>query len=496
MGLWLPSAVLVVVVILGGLIPQTLLGPLVKAVSAAVVGEPAPYISLYLWHGITPALFLSLFAIGFGLMLLGAFDPLDRRRPPIFEARRLFDAGISALVVGSRRLTHAIHAPSLQRILAILFAVATGLGVLAWFGGPHDAGNRALLPAPPVAIVGWLILLAACAAVVGAHRRRFLALIIISIIGLTISLSFVYLSAPDLALTQISVEVVTILLMLLALNLLPKGSPPSDSTARRLSHGAVAIAGGVAVGLGAWAVMTHPANTISDYFWANAYQGGGGTNVVNIILVDFRGFDTFGEIIVLGIAALGIYALLDTTGRGAAGRRLSQWTHHLPQSPERHPLMLVVAARAILPLALVAAFFIFLRGHNQPGGGFISGLVVSIALLVQYMASGWSWAQQRLRWRDHALIAVGVLAAALTGLGAILLGLPFLTSGFDYFTLPIVGEFELATAMLFDTGVALTVIGAVMMALAQLARVAQRAEQEPANLDAMDIDPSRESPAE
>ncbi len=495
-GLWVPSAVLVAVAVLGGLIPQTLLGPLVGAASAAVVGGPAPYLSLALWHGVTPALFLSILAVGLGLMLLGAFRPLEAMRPALPVAHRIFDTGIAGLVEASRRVTRTLHAPSLQRTLAAFFAVAIALGAMAWAGVDHAAGTRPRLPAPPLAVLAWLALLAAAAAVVASHRRRFVALIFISIIGLTISLGFVYLSAPDLALTQISVEVVTILLMLLALNLLPKGAPPLDRAPRRLGHAVLAVAGGSLVGLGAWSVMTRAPNSpIPDYYWANAYPGGGGSNVVNIILVDFRGFDTFGEIIVLGIAALGIYALLDTAARGAAGRRLAQWAAGLPQSPERHPLMLVVASRVLLPLSLVAAIFIFLRGHNQPGGGFIAGLVVSIALLIQYMASGWDWAQQRRRTPEHAMIAWGVLAAALTGLGAILLGLPFLTSGFDYFTLPVVGEFELATAMLFDTGVALTVIGAVMMALAQLARAAQRAEQEPANLEPMDIDPSREGPA-
>jgi len=240
-------------------------------------------------------------------------------------------------------------------------------------------------------------------------------------------------------------------------------------------------------------VMTRtPSTTLPDYYWAQSYPGGGGTNVVNVILVDFRGFDTFGEIIVLGIAGLAIFALLDTTARGAAGQRLARWAEGLPQSPERHPLMLAVASRLMLPLAIVVGLFIFLRGHNSPGGGFIAGLVFSIALLVQYMASGWDWTQQRRRFPDHALVGSGILAAALTGLGAVLLGLPFLTTGFDYFTLPLVGELELATAMLFDIGVALTVVGAVLLALAQLARAAQRAEQEPANREPMDVDPTRE----
>ena len=492
-GLWLPSAVLVAIAVLAGIIPQTLLGPLVAAVSGAVTGGEAPYLSLGLWHGVTPALLLSILAVGTGLMALGAQGTLARLKPPLPEARRIFESTMDAVVRGSRLLTQAIHAPSLQRTLVLLFAVALALGASAWAGGGPLTGERARLPASLPAVVVWLALLAATAAVVILHRRRFLALVVISVIGLGVSLGFVHLSAPDLALTQISVEIVTILLMLLALNLLPKESPPSDRMPRRWRDALLAVGGGSAVGLGTWAVMTRtPSTTLPDYYWAQSYPGGGGTNVVNVILVDFRGFDTFGEIIVLGIAGLAIFALLDTTARGAAGRRLARWAEGLPQSPERHPLMLAVASRLMLPLAIVVGLFIFLRGHNSPGGGFIAGLVFSIALLVQYMASGWDWTQQRRRFPDHALVGSGILAAALTGLGAVLLGLPFLTTGFDYFTLPLVGELELATAMLFDIGVALTVVGAVLLALAQLARAAQRAEQEPANREPMDVDPTRE----
>ncbi|EPX83137.1 multisubunit potassium/proton antiporter, PhaA subunit/multisubunit potassium/proton antiporter [Rubellimicrobium thermophilum DSM 16684] len=495
-GLWLPSAILVVIAVLAGIAPQTTLGWIVTPVADAVTGGLADPLSLKLWHGVTPALLLSILAVGVGLMLLGAHGPLERTRPPMPQAPRIFDALVAAAVRGSRVFTHALHEPSLQRTLAVLFATSLALAGLAGWGLPLT-GDRPRLPASPVAIIVWFGILAATGAVVVLHRRRFLALVLISVIGLGVSLAFVHLSAPDLALTQISVEIVTILLMLLALNLLPKDSPPLDAPMRRLRDGLLACAGGLAVGLGAWAVMTRiPDRTLPDWFWANAYPGGGGTNVVNVILVDFRGFDTFGEIIVLGIAALGIYALLDTTARGAAGRRLARRAaaggEGTPRSPERHPLMLVVASRVILPLAVVTGLFIFLRGHNMPGGGFIAGLVFSIALLVQYMASGWDWAQQRQRIPEHALVAAGVLAAAFTGLGAILLGLPFLTSGYDYFTLPVVGEFELATAMLFDIGVSLTVVGAVMMALSQLARVAQRAETLPADRSPMDIDPSRD----
>ena len=245
------------------------------------------------------------------------------------------------------------------------------------------------------------------------------------------------------------------------------------------------------------ASTTGDASTIAGYFVENAKPLGGGTNVVNVILVDFRGYDTFGEIIVLGIAGLAIFALLDALLRGPGRRRLDRWVPPVPRAADRHPVMLVVATRVLLPLTLLVGVFIFLRGHNLPGGGFIAALVVAIALLSQYMASGFAWAQERLSIDYHAWIGAGVLIAGLTGIGAWLADLPFLTSGFDYFHLPVVGEIELATAMAFDLGVFLTVVGAVMVALANLSRTMRRTEHEPLPQGPMDYEaPPRREPAE
>ena len=218
-----------------------------------------------------------------------------------------------------------------------------------------------------------------------------------------------------------------------------------------------------------------PGPSIAAYHLANAKPGGGGTNVVNVILVDFRAFDTLGEIIVLGIAGLAIFALLEGAARGAAGARLARWQEDMPHSPERHPVMLVMASRIALPLTLTVGIYLFLRGHNQPGGGFIAALVVAIAFLLQYLAAGYQWSDARRRVSSHMMIASGVLVAMATGLGAMAFGAPFLTSTFEYFSLPLIGKFELASAMLFDTGVFLTVFGAVILTLKQLSNIARRA---------------------
>jgi multicomponent K+:H+ antiporter subunit A len=152
-------------------------------------------------------------------------------------------------------------------------------------------------------------------------------------------------------------------------------------------------------------------------------------------------------------------------------------------------MIMVVATRVMLPLAMLVGAYIFLRGHNEPGGGFIAALVVSIALIMQYMASGFGWAAQRVKVNYHAMIGLGVLVAAATGIGAMVLDQPFLTSTFGHFHLPLVGEFELASAMAFDTGVFLTVVGAVMLMLANLSRMGRWTSPYTINTDAMDIDP-------
>ena len=205
-------------------------------------------------------------------------------------------------------------------------------------------------------------------------------------------------------------------------------------------------------------------------------DGGGGTNVVNVILVDFRGYDTFGEIIVLAIAALTIFALLDAAMHGAAGRRLAA-TRFGPQAFDPHPLLMIVVTRVVLPLALMTGVYILLRGHNLPGGGFIAGLIVAIAYLMQYMASGYLWAQKRARMDAHLMIGGGVAIAGATGLASLLFDRPFLSSTYGYFDLPLFGQVELASAMAFDLGVFFAVLGTCILSLATISRVENRAEE-------------------
>nr|WP_247743051.1 monovalent cation/H+ antiporter subunit A [Phaeobacter italicus] len=497
-GMWLAPAFLVGLVILIGLFSAKIVGPLVATAAGAVIGgEKLPYYSLKLWHGFTPALYMSIVAVAGGAVLLMLHKPLARMwdNAPRPEAKVIFEALIAALTRLARTITDGLHNGAMPRYAAIMIAFTVALSFYAYQSGTLAAPTRTLQDVGLIPILGWASLLIATGFMVAMHRNRLLALVLIGVVGLVVSMGFNYLSAPDLALTQISVEVVTIILMLLALNFMPKETPIESSTGARLRDISIASVAGLGVGGLIYALMTRDfiGETISGFHLENSYKGGGGTNVVNVILVDFRGFDTFGEIIVLGIAALVIFALTEAVLGTRVRAYLLNRKPDLPQAGDSHPMMMVVATRVMMPLALMVAAYIFFRGHNLPGGGFIAGLIAAIAIIMQYMASGFAWATERQRYPYHAIIGSGVLIAAATGLGSWFSGTPFLTSAFGYIHWAPLEEFEWATAALFDLGVFLAVVGAVLLALESLSRFAW---QPGANTDhAMDINPARDDVA-
>ncbi|MEM8974853.1 MAG: monovalent cation/H+ antiporter subunit A [Pseudomonadota bacterium] len=497
--MWLPPAILVVLVVLIGVLPG-LAEPYVKLVTASVLGGEAEVPKAYfkLWHGLVPALYMSVIALVGGLLLILAFFKPTLQlweSTPRPEAKIIFEAIIAAAVRLAQILILPLHNGAFTRYAAIGSIAIIGAGYHAWSTGTIGPPTREMQPADPFVVAGWLMLVAATAGLVFMHRNRFLALMLIGIVGLMVSIGFVFFSAPDLAMTQFTVEVVTIILLLLALNFLPNTTPVESSVLRRVRDSGVAVIGGLAAFALAYHYLLRDAvgTPISEFHLANSYKGGGGTNVVNVILVDFRGFDTYGEIIVLGIAALVIYALTETLLDGPVRARLLNRKPDQPRAGDMHPMMMVVLTRVIMPVVLMVGFYIFLRGHNEPGGGFIAGLIVSIAVVMQYMASGFSWASDRLRYPYHGVIGAGVLVAGLTGIGAWFNNKEFLTSAFTYVRIPPFQKFELATAALFDLGVFLAVVGAVMLSLESFSRLARRAHM-PESEFPMDIDPSRDDP--
>ena len=496
-GMWGPPAFLCVLVLAIGILPW-IAEPAVFFVAEALMGSTATIpegLHFKLWHGVTPALIMSGIAVGGGLILLALFRPAEWVWNVLHVpfAKTIFDGIIGGAVALSRVLTLPLHDGAFTRYAGVFAITVAGLGGHAWLTGSAGPATREPLPMTEVAAAGWLMLAAATAAIVLFHRNRLLALILMGIIGLMVSIGFAFFSAPDLAMTQISVEVVTIILLLLALNFLPDETPKESGGFKRLRDGVVAAVGGLLTAGLSYHLMLRDfvEPSISSYHLDNSYKGGGGTNVVNVILVDFRGFDTFGEIIVLGIAAVVIFALTEALLSGPVRAKLLNRRPEKDLAGDMHPLMMVVLTRVIMPVVLIVGVYIFLRGHNSPGGGFIAGLIVAIGVVMQYMASGYYWAADRQRYPFHGIIGAGVLIAGLTGIGAWFTGYPFLTSSFTYIEIPPLEEFEVASALGFDLGVFLAVVGAVMLSLESFARMARRRDQKESE-HAMDIDPSRE----
>ena len=492
-GLWTAPALLALLVVIIGLAPMTSAAWLVDLAAGAVTGQPVA-VEIGHWHGTAPpALWMSLAAIGGGLMLLGLYRPLRAAwdRAPRPEAKPLFDAATDALARAAGRFTDSLHDGTFGRSVAVAVLAIAAAALWAFLGGAHTPGTRPTLSADPVTVTIWAVMLLAALATPALHRNRLVALILTGVSGLLIAPIFMLFSAPDLALTQVTVEVVTILLMLLSLHFLPKETAIESRPARRLRDATVAAVAGLGIGTLAWAMLTRDAAfpSISAFHLAQSKPGAGGTNAVNTIIVDFRGYDTFGEITVLGIAALVIFALAQALLRSpAVTQRLRAWPR-AKESGDRHPMMLVVATRLLLPMAMLVGTYIYLRGHNLPGGGFVAGLVFAIAYLMQYMASGYDWTHTRQRFDHHALIGAGVLTALLAGVGAWAFDLPFQTSGYPHIHLWPHEEFELASAAIFDLGVFLCVLGAVLLALASLSRLALKTG-EPVNLRAYDTEES------
>ncbi|EAT11160.1 monovalent cation/H+ antiporter subunit A [Bermanella marisrubri] len=465
-----PVEVLVVLCVLVGIFPQFIVGDLLAIASQSVLQDALPNYSLAIWHGFNLPLLMSALAI------LGG-GTLYYNRKHLFnfqgqfqdqDAKHVFEGAIQWLINKATSLNERLENGSLQRymFLFILFAL---LLIARPMMSLHDTvGSAETLPVNWVVGFCAALLVAATILTVWLIHKRLLALIALSVVGLIVSITFTYFSAPDLALTQLSVEVVTIILFLLALFFLPQQSPVIDSPLRIIVRDlSLAALFGSVIGTICYAMITRPHDTISNYFLENSIPGGGGSNVVNVILVDFRGFDTLGEITVLGIAALGIYKLLARIplfmpGTDSSGR---------PWATDKHPMLLALVSQSLMPLALLVSAYIFLRGHNMPGGGFIAGLITAVALVQQYVAHGVIWMKERLTLNYERFISSGLFIATVSGLGGWAFGHPFLKTWFDYFHLPLIGKFELASAMIFDLGVYLTVIGATLLILANLGKL-------------------------
>ena len=499
----LPAELLVMACLVVGIIPAYTIGPALDTAVRAVLGPTLPEYSLTVWHGFTPELMMSAVAMAGGATLYIMLHSylLVNDGPPLLwhiKTQRIFER---VLVAVSWRLARGLEdvfsTRRLQPQLLLLVSAAVLAATVPIYERGLALGGSVHTQFDFAFALFWVMGIAcALGAAYQAKFHRLAALILLGGTGLVTCISFVWLSAPDLALTQLIVETVTTVLLLLGLRWLPKrieDADRADQVVVRWYRGRDFTIS-VAVGLGlaglAYAVMIRPApETISHYFVENAYVLGGGKNIVNVILVDFRGFDTFGEITVLGVVALTVYALLRRFRPAAESIPVpeQQRAQNIDDAmyPGREEGDTVRSAMAIpsvimtvlFPVIGMLALYLLLRGHDLPGGGFVAGVTMAVAFIVQYMAHGTIWVEARLQVLPVLWMGLGLLLSGVTGAAAWLFGRPFLTSSFSYLQIPLIGPIPITTALLFDLGVFALVLGATVLMLIAIAHQTVRSHR-------------------
>jgi multicomponent Na+:H+ antiporter subunit A len=449
----LPGLVLAVAGLVGGL-AATRLAPLASALAGK---ETVPK----LWHGLTPALGLTAVAIVAGALAWSQRDRLDGLSGRLRPGAERFDVTYAATLAGAariaagadRRAPAAFLLPVAVAAIAVLVVGAATVPILGSLpaSGPTDW-----------AIV--LLLVPALGGVVQA-RSRIAAVGALGLTGFLVAAWFVLHGAPDLALTQLLVETLTVALVVLVFRRLPVLFDRGGRV-RHLGGGLIALAaGGGAAALTLLLTNRRPRHGIADRFLAEAEAATGGTNVVNTILVDFRALDTLGEIAVVAVAALGILALV----------RLAREDALLPERPDAErsltwlgtgaidSMILRVATDLIAPVLAVASVWLLLRGHDRVGGGFIGGLAAGAAIVLLYLSRGHEGLWQHRVLRTLPLVGVGLAITAASGLIGLALDGSYLAGG----KLGL-GRIEVARSLVFDVGLHVVVVALVVSVLRHL----------------------------
>ena len=450
--LWIPPLLLATGGLFIGVAPSILNGPL-SAAATATAGVPVD-VSLSIWHGLTPALLLSvltLAAVGFAYLVHEAVRTWTWR--PRHGTEDLYDGVLSVLNAVSHAIAPALHSASLRTYVMVIVATSAVVGGTALVTAP---GFGSALPRTSITAHDVLIVLVIIAGAMAATvaRSTMSAVLSLGAVGYGVAMMFVGFGAPDLAMTQFSVETLTVLIYVLVFRHFRRLGDLSPRFVRARDALIAATIGILVGGLLLSVATTETAPRLREYFAEFGPTLGHGRNIVNVILVDFRAFDTLGEITVLATAAIGVRGLL----RFAADGRLD----HEPVQPVDSPIFRT-AARLLMPLLLLFSAFLLLRGHNEPGGGFVGGLVAASAFALYGIAFGVRRARQALLVRPMTLLGAGLLIALLSGLPAVLRGRPFLAAMWAS------GPVAVGTPALFDVGVFLVVAGVALMMIFSLA---------------------------
>ena len=451
--LWCGPVALGAVGIYWGLAPELPFTSLLVPAETAVAGQAletghAP------WHSTGEAFALTLATLAAAVLgfwqraaVAEALAGLKRRVP--LSGDRAYDAAMSGIAAVAVWQTRRLQSGVQRHYLLIVFAtLGLSLAVTFWL--------KEVVPGPlrlaEATFLDWSLagLVAAASIVIIRSRSRLLGITALGVVGVATALIFLTFGAPDVAMTQLIVEtLVTVIVAIVLLKLPDFRNDVRPSGARHLRNAIVAVTVGLGVTLLMLAVTASPPQPdLQEYFERTAVPGGQGRNIVNVILVDFRALDTMGEITVLAIAGAAVFALLLP-----GPRRRQAWRGGIVNT-----MILRETTRRLVPLILVFSVFLLLRGHEQPGGGFVGGLVASIAFSLYAFVFGPRAARGILRADPRAVGAVGLAVAIASGfIGSIRDAAPFLTG--QWGTL---AGLKIGTPVMFDVGVYLVVIGVVL----------------------------------
>jgi multicomponent Na+:H+ antiporter subunit A len=456
-----PAAVLAALTVVLGVAPAVVdrwAGGAARALDASI--EP---VHLALWHGVNLPLALSALALAGGLALFlgrAKIAPVLEWGSRVPSGADVYHGALGAVNRGADRLTGLVQNGSLPTYAGVILTTAAVLTTGALVAGGGWPGWPALVgSAGHVAVCVALVVTAVAA---GAVHRRFSAALLLGATGYAMAGLFVVQGGADLALTQVAIETLTTVLFVLVLRRLPDRFEPRVRPGRRVVRATVAVAVGLTVfGLALTAGGSRTEEPVSGEMVERAVPDGGGRNVVNVILVDFRGFDTLGEITVLTAAAIGSVALA-RAGRRQRGRDPAE-----PPAEEalqvRRLVVVDVAVRLVFPAVMVGSLYLLFVGHNQPGGGFVGGIVAGAAVALRYVAGGIDDVRSLSRARPWTVLGAGLLVSAVTAAVPLLFGGAVLEGALVETDLPLLGHVKLTSALAFDVGVYLVVLGLVLM---------------------------------
>jgi multicomponent Na+:H+ antiporter subunit A len=471
-GLLLAPCLLAVLSIFIGFFPNilsnTLIIPAMNAIHPILQATEPFVVNIHFWHGFTPEIWMTLGVVILGITvyrIYGRLSLVDKEWGSGYTLNHVYDGVIRLVEKSSRWVTGSYMTGSMRHYLMYIFSflIVTICGVV-WYSEGITLGTTEYTPFSLFEVVAVMVLLLGALAIPFV-RSRITAILLTGMVGYMVTLLFVLFRAPDLALTQMIVEVVSVTLFLLCFRHLPRLEKEKLKLSSRLIKLTISIGMGVTMTLVALAALgSSPFESISKYYVENSYTLGGGKNIVNVLLVDFRGFDTMFEITVLGLASLAIYSMiklqLDADGAEAQLKRAVKYNK--PRYSRSDDVLLQSVAKVAFVIILIFSLYLFFAGHNNPGGGFIGALMASAGLVLLAITFGMDMVEKVLPINYRKLIAIGISIAFLTGVGSFIFGVPFLSQTFGYFQLPLMGKTELTTAMFFDLGVFLAVIGVTM----------------------------------